>query len=159
MTMEGALDLSSLLRLLSQAEQQAGQLMAEVDDAAENQYRRTALLKQIRSCLEEAISTAKIMEPEPSHRPPQLPLSDSPPMSNSSSPRNESSERVVFKEHERREMCKKRCAPACCCNDRHVAVRSSLIKFSLCFQKNSTEMDETSLRRRRRARGGVGRRI
>lgn len=113
MAMEGALDLSSLLRLLSQAEQQAEQLMAEFD-AAENQYRRTALLQQIRSCLEEAIATAKIMKPEPSHTRTDRRnyLSDSPPMSNSGSPRNESSERVVFKEHERREMCKKRCAPA-----------------------------------------------
>ncbi|XP_074555965.1 uncharacterized protein LOC141811809 [Curcuma longa] len=108
--MEGTLDLSSLLRLLSQAEQQAEQLMAEVAAADENQYRRTALLQQIRSCLEDAIAaTAKIMEPaEPSHRPAQLPLSGSLPMSNSGSPRSDSSKRVLCKEHERREMCKKR---------------------------------------------------
>ncbi|KAG6530325.1 transcription factor WRKY19-like [Zingiber officinale] len=105
--MEGALDLSSLLRLLSQAERQVGQLMAQVH-ADGNQYRRTALLQQIRSCLQDAIATAKIMEPEPSNLPPQLPLSDSPPISNSGSPRSECSERVLFKEHERREMCKKR---------------------------------------------------
>ncbi|XP_042424037.1 probable WRKY transcription factor 41 [Zingiber officinale] len=108
--MNGAVDVGSLLRLLSQAEQQTRQLIGEVN-AAENHYHREVLLQQILSNLKEAIATAKLMEPEPplaSHLPPQVQPSSSPPVSNCSSPRSESSERVLFKEHERREMCKKR---------------------------------------------------
>lgn len=113
--MKGAVDLDSLLKLLWQAEQQTRRLIGEVA-AAENHYHRESLLQQILSNLQEAIAAAKLMEPEPepplaSHLPPQLQPSSSPPVSNCSSPRSESSERVLFKEHERREMCKKRLAP------------------------------------------------
>ncbi|CAL9061626.1 unnamed protein product [Musa banksii] len=110
----GAWDLSSLLRLLAQGEEQARQLEAHLEAPSLAEHCKS-LLQRVRSTLEEAISMAKLVDYEMSRQPAchnaiaeaaAAAASDSP-RSNSGSPRSESSERV-FKEHERMEMCKKR---------------------------------------------------
>ncbi|KAG6535808.1 hypothetical protein ZIOFF_000837 [Zingiber officinale] len=102
-------DVRLLLNLLLQGERQTRQLMeaSAASSPSVNEESR-ARLQQIRSSLENAIAMAKLISrPEGTHRLISLPVaaSDSPPPSNSGSPRSESPERVV-KEHERREMCK-----------------------------------------------------
>ncbi|WOL08286.1 putative WRKY transcription factor 41 [Canna indica] len=95
-------DLSLLLSLLSQGEQQTRQLEANLEAASPDEHCKS-LLQQIRSNLEEAISMAKMMDNTAG----TAAASDSSPRSNSGSPRSENSDRV-FKEHERRELCRKR---------------------------------------------------
>lgn len=116
----GAWDLSSLLRLLAQGEEQARQLEAHLEAPSLADHCKS-LLQRVRSTLEEAISMAKLVDYEMSRQPAchnaiaeaaAAAASDSP-RSNSGSPRSENSERV-FKEHERMEMCKKRYTPVNC---------------------------------------------
>ncbi|RRT82755.1 hypothetical protein B296_00000340 [Ensete ventricosum] len=106
--MRSAWDLSLMLRLLAQAEGQTRQLEANLGDASAAELCRP-LAQQIRSALEEAVSIAKLMDSEGQQQPawPGNAAVDLPRW-NSEGLRSENSE-TVLKEHERREMCKKRC--------------------------------------------------
>ncbi|KAJ8479692.1 hypothetical protein OPV22_023419 [Ensete ventricosum] len=102
-----AWDLSLMLRLLAQAEGQTRQLEANLGDASAAELCRP-LAQQIRSALEESVSIAKLMDSEGQQQPawPGNAAVDLPRW-NSEGLRSENSE-TVLKEHERREMCKKR---------------------------------------------------
>ncbi|CAL9180251.1 unnamed protein product [Musa hybrid cultivar] len=102
-----AWDLSFLLRLLAQAEEQTRQLEANLVDASAADHCRS-LVQQISSALKEAVSVARLMDSEG----PQQPAwhgnaAVDLPRWNSEGPWSENSE-TVLKEQERREMCKKR---------------------------------------------------
>lgn len=104
-------DVSLLLRFLTQCEHQTLQLEANLEGTtASSDEHCKYLLQQMRSNLEEAISLANVLRNPEGSQPPLGPdntaASDSPP-SHSGSPRSDNSERA-FKEHERREMRKKR---------------------------------------------------
>lgn len=103
-----AWDLSLLLRLLAQAEEQTRQLEANLGDASAADHCRS-LVQQISSALKEAVSVARLMDSEG----PQQPAwhgnaAVDLPRWSSEGLWSENSE-TVLKEQERREMCKKRC--------------------------------------------------
>ncbi|THU52902.1 hypothetical protein C4D60_Mb10t08800 [Musa balbisiana] len=102
-----AWDLSLLLRLLAQAEEQTRQLEANLGDASAADHCRS-LVQQISSALKEAVSVARLMDSEGPQQPawPGNAAVDLPRW-NSEGLRSENSE-TVLKEQERREMCKKR---------------------------------------------------
>ncbi|URE49251.1 WRKY [Musa troglodytarum] len=102
-----AWDLSFLLRLLAQADEQMKQLEANLGDASAADHCRS-LVQQISAALEEAVSMAKLMDSEGPQQPawPDNAAVDLPRW-NSEGMRRENSE-TVLKEQERREMCKKR---------------------------------------------------
>ncbi|CAL9101035.1 unnamed protein product [Musa textilis] len=102
-----AWDLSFLLRLLAQADEQMKQLEANLGDASAADHCRS-LVQQISAALEEAVSMAKLMDSEGPQQPawPDNAAVELPRW-NSEGMRRENSE-TVLKEQERREMCKKR---------------------------------------------------
>ncbi|XP_008783826.2 probable WRKY transcription factor 41 [Phoenix dactylifera] len=100
-------DLSLLLQVLTQGEEQTGQLEAQLDEPSSAELRKS-LAQQIRFSFSKAISMAKSISSEGSQQPPCPNNTSSGSLrSASGSPRSENSERA-FKEHERREMSKKR---------------------------------------------------
>lgn len=100
-------DLSLLLEELTQGDEQTGQLEAQLDEPSSAESCKQ-LAHQIRLRFKKAISMAKSINSEGLQQPPcPNNTSSGSPRSASGSPRSENSEKA-FKEHERKEMSKKR---------------------------------------------------
>ncbi|XP_010925765.1 probable WRKY transcription factor 41 isoform X2 [Elaeis guineensis] len=100
-------DISLLLEVLTQGEEQNRQLQAQLDDPSSAELSKS-LAQQIQFTFNKAITMAKLIAADNSRQPP-CPNNTSPgsPRSASRSPRSENSEKA-FKEHEKKGMSKKR---------------------------------------------------